>query len=513
MRTKKVIRNTVFVIIEYIIVFVIGLFLPRLYIKTYGDDINGVIGSISSYLSYFALIEAGIGGGIVYALFKPLNEKNAEKINVIMATANKKYFIMGLIFSTLVLIFASVFPFIIGAKELYLSIFSLVIVLSLPTIFDFFIFYKYSNFLRATENLHILSISKIIEKVLSLPALLILINYKVDIIIVKLVLATISFFRAFLVAFFTHRKYKSLKFKNVKADNHTIKNPMDTFFSTMVPKLITTTPVLIATLLIRFNSTITLSDISVLTVYNIIVVGIASVLSVFSSPLTPAIGRLIAGEDRNLVKKVFDEYQFFYYLITTIAFICTIILLPSFIKIYTSGITDVNYNRPLLGILLSFAFLLDTMRTPLDTLVHSSGLYRETRQTNIIQAIIIGITSTILGIFFGVEGVIAGVIIAALYRLIKLNALVPPLVFKENNSNLTLKLIISSILMVLIIGLPTYALKISINSILQWVLFALVIGICSLIIVVFAFFLIDKNTFKNVWVRFIGIFSKKKNTL
>ena len=64
-----------------------GLIIPILIIKYYGSNTNGLVSSITQFLSYIVLLEFGIGPVVKNALFKPLVEKNKKNIEDVLATA------------------------------------------------------------------------------------------------------------------------------------------------------------------------------------------------------------------------------------------------------------------------------------------------------------------------------------------------------------------------------------------------------------------------------------------
>ena len=65
-------------------------------------------------------------------------------------------------------------------------------------------------------------------------------------------------------------------------------------------------------------------------------------------------------------------------------------MIMPFIRIYTAGVTDINYNEPLVGFLFVLNGLLYNLKTPQGMLVISAGMYKETRiQTTIQGAIVV----------------------------------------------------------------------------------------------------------------------------
>ena len=75
MRGKKALLNSAASLMLEFVTVICGFIVPRLIIGTYGSEVNALTSSISQFLSYIALVEAGVGGVIRAALYKPLAEK------------------------------------------------------------------------------------------------------------------------------------------------------------------------------------------------------------------------------------------------------------------------------------------------------------------------------------------------------------------------------------------------------------------------------------------------------
>ena len=56
--------NSISAILLQVVTAVSGIILPRIIITNYGSGVNGLIASITQFLSYIALLETGIGGVI-----------------------------------------------------------------------------------------------------------------------------------------------------------------------------------------------------------------------------------------------------------------------------------------------------------------------------------------------------------------------------------------------------------------------------------------------------------------
>ena len=65
-------KNTLCSLLQHLCTILCGLILPREILIHYGSDMNGLVLSITRFLSYTALLELGIGAVIPAALYSPL---------------------------------------------------------------------------------------------------------------------------------------------------------------------------------------------------------------------------------------------------------------------------------------------------------------------------------------------------------------------------------------------------------------------------------------------------------
>ena len=91
MRSKQAFKNVISSIALQLIIVITGIYIPQLMITTYGSEINGMVSSITQFITYLSLVEAGIGNASIVALYGPLATKNQDGINGVLAAAKKFY--------------------------------------------------------------------------------------------------------------------------------------------------------------------------------------------------------------------------------------------------------------------------------------------------------------------------------------------------------------------------------------------------------------------------------------
>ena len=94
-RTKKSIRNVIFTIVGFVVTTLLQLVNRKVFILFLSSEYLGLNGLFSNILSMLSLSEMGIGAAIVFALYKPIAEKNTEKVKSLMALYKKLYTIIG----------------------------------------------------------------------------------------------------------------------------------------------------------------------------------------------------------------------------------------------------------------------------------------------------------------------------------------------------------------------------------------------------------------------------------
>ena len=502
-RTKKFMYNTITTALYQITVMIVGFITPKVFLSAYGSEINGLVTSINQFITYFNLVEAGLAGAAVYALYKPLAEKNYTKINSIVSAAKKFYLKAGYIFVGLIVAMALIYP--IFVKTNVLSTFEvglLVLVLGANGVIEFFTLSKYRVLLTASQKTYIISLSSILYVILNTIITIVLAQFKVNIVILKAVAILAILVRSIILMLYVKKKYKYISYKE-KPDYQSMNKRWDALFLQVLNAVQTGTPVVITTIFTN------LATVSVYSIYNMVMHGINGVLQIFTTGLSASFGDVIARKEENTLKKSYKEFEFSYYAVITIVYSVSMVMLLPFVKVYTAGVTDTNYILPLISFLMVLNGLLYNIKTPQGMLVISAGLYKETRVQTIIQAAIIIILGVILTPIFGLAGVLIASCISNLYRDIDLIFFIPKNVTKIPALE-TIKRIGILFVNIVIIVLPCLLfINIEAANYLQWAMYAGGITIYAVIVVLLSAILFDREQLISVLKRLKVMFAHK----
>ena len=486
-RTLFAIKNVIFNFGYQFVNTVTNIVIPPLIIGKYGSIVNGLVTTIKQIMNYVQIVGAGISESAVVSLYKPLEKQDNKKISAIYNASSKTFNKSGIIFSIVSILVAFIYPIFISESLEYAFIVKIVIILAFAGVSEFFAIGKYRTLLIADQRMYIVNIAQITGALASTALTILMIKLNCSIVLVQLV-ATIAYIcRIFILYFYIHKNYKYLK-KDVEPD------------FTAVSKRKAATLHQVASLIIFGSQTLFianfcgLAEASVYSVYNLVFTGLNTILSTISSAMLAGMGSLIATDNSERVKKVYNLYEFGYYILVFTVYITAFIMITPFIKLYTNGITDANYIRGELVILFSVMGLLNCLRTPGATMINAKGHYDETKNRALIEMTICLIGQAIFVHKFGIIGVLIGTILAYLYRTLDVIIYSNRKVLNNKTTKTFIRIVVNIISMCLIVMFVKV--NFETDSYLTWIIYSIITAILSFIIISIANIIYDKEAVK-----------------
>lgn len=496
-RTKAFLYNSISTASLQIAAMLSGFIIPRYMLVYYGSEINGLISSILQFIAYFNLVEAGISGAAVYALYKPLAEGDNVRVSVVVSAAKKFYMQSGYIFVSLTIILAVLYPVFIRSSTLTKTeIAILVILLGMNGCCEFFTLAKYRALLTADQKIYVISLASIVYIVLNTLTVVVLARMGANIILLRAAVVLTIFIRSIILALYCKAKYPSLNY-TMPFPRNILDKRWDALMLQILGVIHVGAPIVIITLVLK-----DLKAVSVYSVYNMVLGGVTGILGIFTSGLGSSFGDVIARRQQNILQKAFQEFECFYYAMISVAFGVTFVMIMPFIRLYTHGVTDAHYNVPLLGCLFTLNALMYSIKTPQGMLVISSGMYHETRWQTFTQGTIMVFGGLILAPFWGIEGVLYASIISNLYRDIDLLFFIPKHLTKLPVRKTFKRICTTFVNVCLIVFVYKLLYKDDIVTYAQWVYRATSITFISIGIVASVTFFSDRKTLFGLFKRF-----------
>lgn len=395
-------------LVYQVVLIVLSFLLPRLYLENFGSEVNGVLSTIKQIFVYMFLLESGVGLATTQALYKPVAEKNHNRISSIISATHNYYLKIGIVYAVIVLLIAFVYEYIVPTNIEPGIIFGIVILTALPALFSYFIQAKYRILLEVDGRKYVITNSETILQLLSNVAKILVIVLTNNLLLMQLSYCILSLMQLFYVYIHAKRRYNWLRV-NDEPDYTAISQRKSVLVHQISGVVFNNTDILLLSFLCDFKV------VSVYTIYNIFFSQIQTFITSIISGFSFALGQMFH-TDKDKFLKVYNVYETFYIICTFIIYTLMAVFLLPLIQIYTKGINDANYTNVYLVILFVIMNLLSNGKLPSNHVLEYSGKFQETRSHAIIE-MIINITVSIVAILlWGICGAILGTIVALLYR-------------------------------------------------------------------------------------------------
>jgi len=374
----------------------------------FGSSSNGLVSSITQFLGLSAVLRAGMGGAVRAALYKPLAENDDATLSGIMVATRRHMRKIGAILGIGIIAFATIYPVLVRDEYDWFFAFSMVLLIGIGTFTDNFFGITYKILLQADQKYYVqIGINTMATLASSMiSAFLILSGYSIQ--IVKLGAAAGGILNPLLLNFYVKKHYK-INWKE-PPNEKVIKGRWDAFFQQVA---IIVNGNIDLTLLTIFVS---LREVSVYTVHAMVVKNIGAVVNSFVSGMGSAFGDMIARKESSNLKKNFLTIEWALMAISIVCYSDTMVMLPSFLNLYTKSVNDVNYIRPVFAGLMVVTAMLKTLRLPYQLLSDGAGRFKETRNGAILEVAINLTLSIIFAKLIGLEGVLLATLIAGTIR-------------------------------------------------------------------------------------------------
>lgn len=412
-RRKSSIKNITVALISEAVVALVGFLFPQAIIVNYGSRANGLITSLQQFIQYFTLIEAGLSGAAMYALYKPLAENDTALIERILYSAKRMYRKMGVAFVLLVAVASVVYPaFIADTGYPYWMVSLLFCLIGLNGATQLLFIGKYKVLLNASQNSrYVVLLNSVTTCIFSL-VIVILSYWQIPVLMTVALGASAYLLRAWGFHLVVRKKFSQYSYQSTGEEYH-FKNQREVFIQQILTMLVMNAGILI----LSFSKT-DMAEISVFTVYNLVLTAVFMLTNAAHNGVSASFGDLIARQDKARLRKAYGEYEMLYQVFFVMVFSCVSVLYMPFMRIYTRGFTDAQYVRSTLCMLFSILGAVWSIRIQQSVIIVAAGKFKEIQRASVIEAALALILCA-SGLFLGgLEGLMIGRILAAVYRMI-----------------------------------------------------------------------------------------------
>ncbi len=408
-RKKRLKRNTVASLVFQVTNIVCGFILPRLILARYGSEVNGLVGSIAQFLELIAFLELGVGAVVQASLYKPLAERDLRDVSRIVSSARRFFskiaLALGLYTAGLLLVYPR---FAGGFDRAYTSI--LIFAIGVGTFAQHYFGLADRLLLTADQRGYVQYAAQTATLLLNTAASAALIKWGADIRTVKLGTALIFLIRPLVLRIYVRRHYPIDRKARCKGEP--IRQKWNGIAQHISYYVLEKTDVIVLTLLS------TLKNVSVYSVYHMVIYGVKNLFLSLTYGVQALMGELIAKEETDRLRELFDWTEWLLHTGTVFLFGCTGVLILPFVRVYTSGINDANYLVPPFALLITLAHAGHCLRLPYDLLILAAGHFRQTQRCHITAALLNIAISALTVKLWGLVGVALGTLCAMAYQTV-----------------------------------------------------------------------------------------------
>lgn len=416
---KNAAWNIFFAIILQAVTFIRGLFVPRLVISAYGSDVNGLISSITQFLSYISLLEAGVGSIFRACLYKPLADGDAARVSGIINEQKRFYRKLGFAFVAYVAVLCAAYPFFAKTEMSKLYIVSFILILSVGTFAEYFVSLPYSSLLSADQKVRVNHAVTIVYYAVNIGVVFFWVSLRADVRLIYLSMCLLGLLRPLFYWLYVRRKYRLIK--DAPPDRASLDQRWNGMVHHISYYVHRNTDVAILTICLGTAS------VSVYGVYSSIIMGVEGVVASVSSGAAAGIGAILAAGDERRAQRAVDALEFVQCAAATTLFSIAALLIMPFVRLYTSGITDADYIRPYFAYTFVLAEAIYCFRCAYSTVSGAANKFRETQLGAVLEAAVnlalslILVLATDLGLLGVAIGTAAGMLVRYAFEVLFLS--------------------------------------------------------------------------------------------
>jgi len=458
-------------LLSQIVYTAVGLLIPWTLIEHFGSEAYGATTSIAQFLGYISFFEGGIGRIARGALYRPLAIGDEEEVCRVYTAIKRFFSIIGWVFVGYSLIIAFFYYDIADVSVFDRKyVFALVLVIALSKFAEYMWGISNITLLNADQRQYVVNSVSILSNILNLTAIMLLVTFDSDILFVKLASSLVFVLKPVVLTIYIKSHYR---FKITKA-RYVLQNKATGIAQHMAYVIQNSTDVMILTIFADLKA------VAVYSVYHLITFSLRSIIISFTGGMEAVFGDMIAKNESEELRTTYKKYKFILTVLVIAIFGTAAILIVPFVKLYTSGTTDANYDQPVFALIMVVAEALNCLTWPCFTLTIAANQLRESRLGAYSEAAINIVVSIMLVFWNPLVGIALGTLISVLFRCFFYIIFSGKHILKSPIANIILRflLTVSVLISVFLIG-STIMSGVLLYNFKRWI----IAGFCTVFIV------------------------------
>ncbi len=396
-----------------LVILLVNFIQRTVFIYVLGRTLSGVNSVYTDVLSVLSLTELGIGTALNYSLYKPVAERNIEKIKSYMRFYKKAYLTIA---GVIALLGISISPFLkyilknpgdltVGELTLYYYLFLF------NTVISYFVTYKYS-LVNAEQKNYIQTNITTLTKAATAAAQITVLVLTRNFLFYLLAQSAVELLQKIFVTVYLNRLYPYLLDKDVKKLTREETQVVATKTKALICHKVGDVARL-QTDKIVISSFVNVDTAAVVDNYVYIITYVGNFVNIIFDSVISGFGNVVATESKERQYLLFKVYRFFACWLFGFGAVGFFHLLSPFIG--GVWLRDESWTLPWITVtLLVTDFYLKGGRTVLLNFKIASGLFEQDRYLPLVQGAVNLVVSIALVIKIGVTGVYVGTLVSGI---------------------------------------------------------------------------------------------------
>lgn len=406
-RTGKSFVNVMASVLTNAIILVTAFAVQKVLVDTMGSEYNGINGLFGSIISMMSLADLGIGTAIIYHMYRPVAEKDWEKINSLLLFYKRCYIGISGVVLLIGIVVGFFLPLLVGEVTIHDSIYLIYILFLADCLCSYFLAYKKSLLYADLMNYipdTIYFLTYMAQNALQIYVLLAFHNF-ILFLIVKTMGKCIS---NLFISLYIRKRYPCTRERRPEPVEKEIREDIVTKVKGLLchklgKMLVTGSDSIVITGILGITA------MSLYTNYHLVIGGITALLNKIFETLTNSVGNFLLDSDRERRYEVYKKID----LLNFWCFGCVAAGMYAVLQpLIALWLGEEFLIDKLVLFVLVVNFYLEGMRASVNTFKEAAGIFHEDRRIPMLEAVVNLIVSIVLAKLLGMAGVFLGTILS-----------------------------------------------------------------------------------------------------
>lgn len=406
-RTGKSFVNVITSVLTNAVILVTAFVVQKTLVETMGSDYNGINGLFSSILAMMSLADLGIGTAIIYHMYRPVAEKDWQKINSLLCFYKRCYIGISGVVLLIGLVVSPFLTLLVGDVDISDSIYLIYALFLVDCLCSYFLAYKKSLLYADLMNYipdAIYFVVYLIQNALQIYVLMAFQNFILFLIVKSLGKCVSNLF----ISLYISKKYPQTRGRDIEPVEREVREDIVTkvkglLFHKLGKILVTGSDSIVLTGVLGIGA------MSLYTNYRLIISGVTALFSRIFEILTNSVGNFLLDSDQNRRLDIYQKIDFLNFWCFGCVAVGMYAIIQPFLILWQGE--KFLLDKAVVFVLV-INFYLEGMRASVNTFKEAAGIFHEDRKIPMIEALVNLAVSVILAKLLGIAGVFLGTIIS-----------------------------------------------------------------------------------------------------